>query len=182
MDDRLSKTPTCKDYLQVRMEGGCRGCVAVVKEYLTTAAERKSASPKGFRKIAQGCRAAATLGTKGRSICTPTGFRNGNAGIHNPFRVDRMIVPVSQGSRCSATMGYPVQSLRDNNHSKAEQPTSDFDCAVQKLTDQREKAAKESSPPLLGEGHGVRAAAVDTHSKSTRRTKKSRKDRAEGKA
>jgi hypothetical protein len=91
-----------------------------------------------------------------------------------------MIVPVSQGSRCAATLGYPVQSLRDNNHSKAEQPTSNFNRAVQQLTDQRREAAKESSPPLLGEGHGVRAAAVDTHSKSTRRTKKSQYCPVEG--
>ena len=46
-------------------------------------------SPKGFEKIALGCRAAATQGSKrAKPTETPTGFRSRTAARRNPFRVD----------------------------------------------------------------------------------------------
>jgi len=100
-------------------------------------------SPKGLNKIAQGCRFGGYPG-----VATPTimptlkGLRNFATPLRNPVGVllSRLFSP--QGSRCAATLGCPAQSLRDNRHLEAEQPTSDFDRAVEKLTDQRPEVAK----------------------------------------
>jgi hypothetical protein len=53
--------------------------------------------PKGFRRVAQGCRAAATLGEKASQYLTLKGFRNGNAALRNPFRVERIIGELAPG-------------------------------------------------------------------------------------
>jgi len=34
------------------------------------------------------------------------------ASLHNPFRVEQIIGPATQGSRCASTLGYLVKALR----------------------------------------------------------------------
>ena len=68
---------------------------------------KRLASPKGLRTIAQGCRPAATLGSKGLTMCkTPTGFRKGNTGTAETLSGLTMIVAIvmPQGSRCATTL------------------------------------------------------------------------------
>ena len=76
-------------------------------------------SPKGLRNIAQGCRAATTLGSKRGGTQTPTGFRRWPWGLRvatrrfrNPVGVYDNRVSNSQGSGCAATLGCVTQALR----------------------------------------------------------------------
>jgi hypothetical protein len=63
--------------------------------------------PKGLRRVAQGCRAATTLGEECRSTFTPKGLRNGGATRRNSCGVDWIAVGITQGSRSAARRGNP---------------------------------------------------------------------------
>ena len=41
------------------------------------------------------------------------------ASLHNPFRVEQIIGPATQGSRCTATLGYLVKALRNRSRAAA---------------------------------------------------------------
>ncbi len=34
------------------------------------------------------------------------------ASLRNPFRVEQIIAPATQGSRCASTLGYHIEALR----------------------------------------------------------------------
>src|SRR5947209_6065917 len=70
-------------------------------------------TPKGLHLLAQGCRAAATLGRKDDHWPTPKGLHrpDGKRGF-NPFGVGRRFATFSQGSRFAATLGFEMRPLR----------------------------------------------------------------------
>ena len=82
----------------------------------------KGAIPKGYCRIAQGCRAAATLGARFDNAFTPKGLRNGGAPLRNPFRVAepaRDPCPrVAATLAFAATLGYLTQALWANSNLK----------------------------------------------------------------
>ena len=68
-------------------------------------------TPKALRSLAQGCRAAATLGQEPTMIPYPNGVvqwriqRTHSDSLRNPFGVEQCERHLTQGSRSAATLG-----------------------------------------------------------------------------
>src|SRR6266508_1617796 len=74
--------------------------------------------PKGFHNIAQGWRAAPTLGNEIERFSTPRGLRpRATVGPQPRWGWDHWIGPQTQGRRSAPTLGWRSESLRDSRTS-----------------------------------------------------------------
>ncbi len=76
---------------------------------LTTA--EMSSPRRGRHNLAQGCRAAATLGMRAALVLNPIGVARASV-RRNPVGVLDLSPSDTQGSRCAATLGYAMSPLR----------------------------------------------------------------------